>query len=74
LREIRKEVALAEAVPPYAVFIDEELAELSKLSELTAAGMLLVKGIGTKKVERYGQLFINALNNEKSGATDRKDS
>jgi len=42
---------------PYAVFTDEELSELAKLNPLTAVGMKQIKGIGEKKVEKYGHHF-----------------
>ncbi|MCC7503710.1 MAG: HRDC domain-containing protein [Saprospiraceae bacterium] len=57
-REIRKEVASREQVPPYAVFTDEELSELAKFDVLTQSAMKSVKGIGEKKTEKYGVYFI----------------
>ena len=59
LREIRKKVAMEEGVPAYAVFTDEELAAMSKIEVLTAAGMRSIKGIGDKKIERYALFFIS---------------
>ncbi len=41
----------------YAVFTDEELSNIAKLDEITAPNMLKIKGIGEKKVEKYGQRF-----------------
>jgi superfamily II DNA helicase RecQ len=61
-REIRKQLATDDAVPAFAVFTDEELAELAKLPALTAAAMQTVKGIGEKKVEKYAARFIELLN------------
>lgn len=58
LRVIRKKVAEEDAVPAYIVFSDEELAELAKLHPLTEAGMKSIKGIGEKKVEKYGHFFL----------------
>lgn len=60
LREIRKRIAQEEAIPAFAVFTDEELAGLAKLEKITVQTMRSVKGIGEKKVERYGKFFINA--------------
>ncbi len=57
LREIRKKIAVDEGVPAYAVFTDEELSNIAKLEEITAANMLKIKGIGEKKVEKYAQRF-----------------
>ena len=57
-REIRKKVCKDEAVPAYAIFTDEELAGLAKISDLTLANMKTVKGIGEKKAEKYGRFFV----------------
>lgn len=58
LRAIRKTLAANDAVPAYAVFTDEELASITKLTELTTTNMLTIKGIGQKKVEKYGKQMI----------------
>ena len=58
MREIRRRLAREEATPAYAIFTDEELAELAKVEELTEAKMKAVKGVGEKKVEKYGKFFI----------------
>jgi len=55
LREIRKQIAEDDAVPAYAVFTDEELANIAKLEELTAKNIQTIKGIGAKKVEKYAE-------------------
>ncbi len=62
LRTIRKEIAAEEAIPAYAVFTDKELAEISKLSEIDEKSIQSIKGIGKKKVEKYGSRFMNNLN------------
>jgi superfamily II DNA helicase RecQ len=64
LRETRKEIATKEVIPAYAVFTDEELAELAKLDVLTAATMRSVKGVGEKKVEKYGAYFFSKPSDE----------
>jgi superfamily II DNA helicase RecQ len=61
LREIRKRFAEAEAVPAYAVFTNEELAEIAKLPELTEQTIRTISGIGEKKVEKYGQKLIDEI-------------
>jgi len=58
LREIRKKAATEEAVPAFAIFTDEELAVLAALNAITRNDLLSIKGIGEKKVERYGHYFI----------------
>ncbi len=58
MRECRKILAEDEAVPAYAVFLDEHLAALAKLPELTLTDMKSVNGIGEKKIEKYGKRFL----------------
>jgi superfamily II DNA helicase RecQ len=55
LRDIRKVLAAEDAVPAYAVFTDEELANIAQLNEISPSNMLKIKGIGEKKVEKYGR-------------------
>ncbi len=58
LKEIRKAIAEEEAIPAYAVFTNEELAELAKEEELTLKKMRAIKGIGEKRIEKYGSRFV----------------
>lgn len=68
LRECRKAIAEEDAVPAYAVFLDEHLAEMSRLAELTLSGMRKINGIGEKKSEKYGARML-ALFEEKRNAS-----
>lgn len=61
LRVVRKQIAETNAVPAYAVFTDEELAQIAKLTEISNENMLKIKGIGLKKVEKYGLQFLTLL-------------
>ena len=66
LREIRKQLAQDDGVPAYAVFTDEELSNIAKLPELTLSKMKTIKGIGDKKVEKYGQLIVKGMTDAQS--------
>jgi len=70
LRQIRKQLAIEDAVPAYAICTDQELASMAKLKELTTEKLLTVKGFGEKKLEKYGkrlmQLFQQPTSDEKS--------
>lgn len=57
LRKIRKTVADSEAIPPFAVFTDAELAEIAKQESPTPQSLRTIPGIGAKKVEKYGESF-----------------
>ena len=61
LRKIRKQLADEDAVPPFAVFTDAELAELARTEVLTPAAMRAVPGIGKKKIEKYGNQMCAVL-------------
>lgn len=65
-RAVRKDVAKADGIPPFAVFTDEELAGIAQLEELTPVTMKTVKGVGDKKVEKYADHLIRALQDEES--------
>ncbi|MGD9707324.1 MAG: HRDC domain-containing protein [Candidatus Delongbacteria bacterium] len=74
-RAIRKEIAKEEALPAYAIFTDKELADISKLNELSVSKLKSVEGIGEKKIERYGLKFIEMFKeksgNEENGKSDK---
>ena len=59
LRETRKQLADNDKVPVYAICTNEELAEMAKLADLTLANIRKIQGMGYKKVEKYGQHFVN---------------
>jgi len=59
LRERRKMIAEAEGLPAFAVFTDKELAAVAKLQDPKPADLKSVKGIGGKKVERFGPRILN---------------
>ena len=60
-REIRKQIAKEEAIPAYAVFTDKELSKLAVFEELTTANMKTIKGVGEKKIEKYGSQIHQAV-------------
>ena len=62
LRQIRKQLAESDAVPAYAVFTDENLSNIARLDKITTSNLLSVKGIGEKKIEKYGNKIVNILN------------
>lgn len=59
MRQIRKMIAQAEAIPAYAVFTDAELAQIAKIGEKRSlSDIKKIKGIGAKKLEKYGAKFV----------------
>jgi ATP-dependent DNA helicase RecQ len=61
LRELRKSIASENKVPPYIIFSDKTLKELSNIMPSTKEEMLNVHGIGEVKFERYGQAFLERI-------------
>ena len=68
LRECRKTLANELAVPAYAIFIDAQLAELSKIEidKITADNLKAINGFGEKKFEKFGHRFLELLKDETS--------
>lgn len=62
LRGLRTEIARKEHVPPYVVFSDKTLIQMSCLRPKTKEAMLAVSGVGEHKLEKYGERFLACLN------------
>jgi ATP-dependent DNA helicase RecQ len=61
LRTLRKEIASKEGVPPYFIFGDAVLKEMSTRYPLNETQMMDISGVGQKKYEKYGELFIEKI-------------
>lgn len=61
LREQRRVLADADAVPPYVVFHDAALLDMIRLRPNSLTDMLEVTGVGQRKLEKYGQIFLDVL-------------
>ena len=61
LRALRKEVAEKAQVPPYVVFHDSTLREMTSARPETLAQLGRLPGIGAKKLEAYGEQFLRAI-------------
>ncbi len=61
LRVLRKEIADRENIPPYVVFADSTLRELSSLRPVDGQSMLQVKGVGENKLAHFGEEFLNVI-------------
>lgn len=61
LRQLRKQFASKEGVPPYRVFTDQQLAALVQRRVRTPSQMEAVSGVGPATVEKYGDAFIARL-------------
>ncbi|WP_070886298.1 DNA helicase RecQ [Pseudomonas sp. D2-3] len=61
LRALRKRLAEEHAVPPYVIFPDATLLEMLRSKPTTMAEMARVSGVGARKLERYGEAFLEVL-------------
>lgn len=61
LRKLRMDTARANGVPPYLVFSDATLYDMIEVKPSTPAEFLTVSGVGEKKMEQYGEVFMHAI-------------
>ncbi|GKW11499.1 ATP-dependent DNA helicase RecQ [Pectobacterium punjabense] len=61
LRKLRKSIADEDNIPPYVVFSDATLLEMSELMPITAGELLNINGVGHRKLERFGAPFMNMI-------------
>ncbi|WP_226678554.1 DNA helicase RecQ [Mesobacillus jeotgali] len=61
LRELRREVAATEKVPPFMIFSDSSLKDMCLKLPLTDAEFLNVAGVGEHKLQKYGSPFIQRI-------------
>ena len=61
LRALRLRIAKEEKVPPYIVFSDKTLAHMCQLRPQNREAMLEVSGVGVMKYEKYGDRFLECI-------------
>jgi ATP-dependent DNA helicase RecQ len=61
LRTLRRKLAQEHSVPPYVIFPDATLLEMLRSQPTTLTAMAQVSGVGARKLERYGQAFLDVL-------------
>lgn len=71
LRDLRKEIAQAEAVPVYTIFTNEQLAGMVQAKATTKSDLESIAGVGDARIEKYGDRFLTCLN-EKSANNGEK--
>jgi ATP-dependent DNA helicase RecQ len=67
LKACRLEIARAQGVPPYVIFHDSTLLEMVREKPLDEGRLAALAGVGTRKLERYGEAFLNVIR-EHAGA------
>ena len=61
LRACRKELAEQQGVPPYVIFHDTTLFDMLERKPKTLEELGEVNGVGAAKLEKYGELFLQAI-------------
>jgi ATP-dependent DNA helicase RecQ len=68
LRALRLDIARGRGVPPYVIFHDATLRDMARLRPTTRDGLLGVKGVGARKAEELGEIFLDAIRAHASSA------
>jgi ATP-dependent DNA helicase RecQ len=63
LRKLRLDLSKRESVPPFMIFSDAALRDMTEKFPLTGESFLSVSGVGRAKYEKYGDLFLECLRN-----------
>lgn len=61
LREVRREIANENSVPPYVIFGDVTLKEMSVKYPVYKEAMLNITGVGELKYSKYGEKFEDVI-------------
>jgi ATP-dependent DNA helicase RecQ len=63
LKELRKGIAAKEGVPAYIVFSDATLRDMCRKKPESLVQFSAVNGVGSVKLEKYGEMFVEIINN-----------
>ncbi|MHB1307398.1 MAG: DNA helicase RecQ [Limisphaerales bacterium] len=61
LRQLRKQLADAQGVPPYIVFGDQSLRWMARSYPTSEAEFLAIPGVGEVKLRDYGRAFLDEI-------------
>jgi ATP-dependent DNA helicase RecQ len=61
LVQLRRELAMAASVPPYVIFNDKSLHEMTEKLPQDLAAFGNISGVGVAKLEKYGEIFVSAI-------------
>ena len=61
LRNLRKQLADTQGVPPYIVFGDATLVQMARDKPVDEQELLAITGVGQHKLEKYGHDFLDAI-------------
>lgn len=67
LRKLRKSIADEENIPPFVVFNDVTLIEMAEQCPVYPDELLLINGVGQRKLERFGPAFMTLIRDHIEG-------
>jgi len=70
LRQLRREIAGEQNVPPFVVFSDATLRDICRKLPISETALLNVSGVGNYKLEKYGQQFLTVIKEHMQKNTD----
>ncbi len=73
LRTLRRKLAEEHSVPPYVIFPDATLLEMLRSQPASLSDMATISGVGARKLERYGQAFLEVLQGNVAAAKSPAD-
>lgn len=62
LRQLRKNLAETQRIPPFVIFSDKTLQEMCTILPTTEIEFLNIKGVGHSKLAKYGKIFLDEIN------------
>lgn len=67
LRQLRKVIANEENIPPFVVFNDATLIEMVERYPVQPNELLLINGVGQRKLARFGEAFMTLIRDHLAG-------
>jgi len=67
LRQLRMRESQRLKVPPYIVFGDKSLRDMTQNKPQTDEAFLKINGVGDKKLKKFGTIFMNSIKEYESG-------
>lgn len=61
LRALRKQMAEAEGIPSYAIFNNDQLAQIVRRRIVASAQLRAIPGVGEARVGKYGEAFLGLM-------------
>ena len=61
LKRLRWKIAMQESVPAYIIFSNATLEDMARKAPTTLEAFAKVNGVGSVKVKRFGEVFVDAI-------------